>query len=380
MTAKKLIVFILLAILQLSMLACGGAAEPVEIPSHAFYIGFTPFPYDASLQSVFSTFEVIERDANLITFHYDRGVPWDASLANDFSQFPQDLQEETEGHNILKPKNHKTYLAVTPLSFPHRDSLAPTLEFGGVETNQEPWTSYSFNNADVKEAFFNFCHLMIEKLNPDFFAFAIEVNMLRSQVDDAIWNEYLELAAETYNRLKQAYPDLEVFQTFQVEFYYRDETNQHTAITQAMQYSDILALSAYPFIHDAIYSDGDIADPAQLPSDYFSKLATLAPEKKVAIAETGWIAETLDDPCPITIQANEILQAQYVQWILNNAEELQMPFLTWFFSRDYDALWENSGISDSQYASLVRIWRDTGLYDGGGNPREALSIWRSYLD
>ena len=72
---------------------------------------------------------MIERDANLITFHYDRDGPWDAAPANDFSQFPQDFQEEIDSYNILRPNNysfcalkrldpsHQVFTAYTSMSY-----------------------------------------------------------------------------------------------------------------------------------------------------------------------------------------------------------------------------------------------------------------------
>ena len=50
-------------------------------------------------------------------------------------------------------------------------------------------------------------------------------------------------------------------------------------------------------------------------------------------------------------------------------------FLCWFFTRDFDELWE----TDFQYepnADLLGLWGDTGLYAGDGTARPALGVRR----
>lgn len=134
-----------------------------------------------------------------------------------------------------------------------------------------------------------------------------------------------------------------------------------------------MAISAYPYT--------DIPNPADLPADYFSQLTDLDPAKPVAIAETAWPAEDVEDfnyPGTIIAAEDPQRQQQYIQRLIDEMDELDGRFVTLFFTRDYDDFWE----SDLQYdpnAQLIRIWRDTGLYDGQGNPRPALDTWRAGL-
>ena len=65
--------------------------------------------------------------------------------------------------------------------------------------------------------------------------------------------------------------------------------------------------------------------------------------------------------------------------LLDEAEALDAAFVTWFFTRDFDAQWEQYMSARSDAATL-RIWRDNGLYDGAGNPRPALAAWREALE
>ncbi len=81
-------------------------------------------------------------------------------------------------------------------------------------------------------------------------------------------------------------------------------------------------------------------------------------------------------PYPITIRSNADCQKRYVEFLLSSAEAASGQFVNYFFVRDCDALWD-SFLVGHPYAPLARLWRDTGLYDGAGAPRPALSAWRS---
>ena len=52
--------------------------------------------------------------------------------------------------------------------------------------------------------------------------------------------------------------------------------------------------------------------------------------------------------------------------------------MVWFFSRDYDELWEDY-FQFEPNASSLRAWRDTGLYAGDGTARQALGLWLNVL-
>ena len=61
-----------------------------------------------------------------------------------------------------------------------------------------------------------------------------------------------------------------------------------------------------------------------------------------------------------------------------DADRLSAVFVCWFFTRDYDSWWE-SEIRFLPNATLIRLWKDTGLYRGDGTPRPALETWRAAL-
>ncbi len=339
-------------------------------------MGFTYFPHDNTSEALEFSLTAIAAHGDLVVAHHDSGIPWDAALDNDFSQYPQDLQDEVTGIAAWKPPGHRLYLAVTPIAF-LRNRLAPTRGAGGAQTFQPPWDGYPFDHPDVVAAFTNHCRILIERYKPDFFALGIEVNLLRASVaDDNVWNGYVALSTAVYGALKASYPSLPIFQTIQAETFHADPAAQAAAIGQILPCTDYIAVSSYPFSDAARYPDGSLADPSALPSDYFSALAALAPGKPFAIAETAWPAEDVTAPYPITIRSDAECQKRYIEFLLSSADALSGQFVNYFIVRDYDGLWDNVLVGDPN-APLIRLWRDTGLYDGAGVPRPALASWQS---
>jgi hypothetical protein len=104
----------------------------------------------------------------------------------------------------------------------------------------------------------------------------------------------------------------------------------------------------------------------------------MAPSKPFAIAETGWAAEYVAAPYPQTIPETPARQQAYVEFLLRECTKLDAVFINWFMTRDYDDLWtaEIQFLPDN---SLIRLWKDIGLYDGAGTGRPALATWKSTL-
>lgn len=178
----------------------------------------------------------------------------------------------------------------------------------------------------------------------------------------AIW------AKKVYPALKKENPNLPIFLTFQIDHYYNDKENQRAAIRQLLPYTDYMAVSCYP------YMEGHTPD--NLPQDWFSQVRELAPSKPFAIAETGYPAEdVVIGDWKVKVPANEQWQAWYTRFILQESNRLNGKFVVWFFSHDYDSFLDQLKGEAARGAQLFRWWRDTGMLDGNGNPRESLHIW-----
>lgn len=356
------------------MAACGGP----NTPTRSFAMGFTDFPHANSIDAANAAFTVIENDADMAVMHFDDGVPWAEALDNVnngtsyLTTYHANFLNSIAYKKSKIPVGHVLYLAVTPLNF-NRSGLA---EHRGAIANEAlvaPWNSYALDHADVVAAFTRHCLNMIDAFSPDYFAYAIEANILYGS-DPGQWAAFVVLAQNVYTSVKAAHPDLPVFLTLQTSFFHGDVINQTAAINQILPYTDLIAVSAYPY---SIQSN-----PNLLAANHFSALANLAPTKPFAIAETAWPAEDItdvNDDTIVLVPADEVAQDTYIKRLLSDADSLSAEFVALFFTRDYDDFWE----SDFKFladAQLLRLWKDTGLYDGLGNSRPALDTWRSYLN
>jgi hypothetical protein len=332
-----------------------------------FALGFTDFPHGNSLAAVLAAWSVIGQDADMASVHFDDGVPWPEALGG--LPYNTDYTAELDAKAAAIPHGHLTYLSLTPMNF-MRDSLAAYRGTTGGMDLPAPWNTYGFDHPDVITAYLNHCENMIDIFDPDFMTYTIEANIL-AENNPSAWASYVTLAQNAYPALKGSHPDLPLIITLQADFFHAASSTQTAIISQILPYTDYVGVSTYAFTSG--YT------PLTLPAEWFSAMSDLAPDKPFAVGETSWPAQTITDPYPVDIPANEEGQADYVTRLLSDAEKLDAVFVNWFFTRDFDDFWE-SYFKDHPDAALVRIWKDTGLYDGEGNPRTGLDVWHSYLD
>jgi hypothetical protein len=366
---RKQVCFLLLMVL---MLGAGFASSPAASQSpdeRAFYMGFTPFPYDVDDAALSYTAERLQADGDLIAHHLDEGIPWPEALAGD--PLPAPLMAEWEYRRAISAE-HQVYLAITPIDI-SRTWLAPYHGPEGVVPLPAPWDGYTFDHPDVQAAYLNYARRAIDFFQPDYLAIGIEVNGLLTNTPDA-WPAYLALHQHVYTQLKADYPGLPVMAslvgTALLEGY--TEEADHAAQQQARQdilpYTDIFALSLYPYM--SVYTT-DI-----IPDDLFARLHELS-DKPIAIAETGYPADTFSLTLPdgvFTFASDAQKQADYMRRLLESAQVYEFRFVVNFVLRDYDAVWEALGRDET----LV-IWRDTGIYDEDGELRPAGDLWLEWL-
>jgi len=207
--------------------------------------------------------------------------------------------------------------------------------------------------------------------NPDFFVIEIEVNLLMIQAP-SLWNEYLELHQYVYQQLKILDPDFPIFVSFTgmdlVEGYTNaNHSQQMQVLNDIMNFTDYCGVSLYPYL------TGFVCDT--IPTDMFDKIFSYLPKPK-AICETGYAADSITVyDGSIILNGSPMKQNQYITLMLNEAEEYDLKFVVHFVLRDYDALWIAIGSPDD----LLKVWKDTGIYDEDGNARIAFQNWYFWL-
>ncbi len=355
--------------------ACGGgssstAPPPAPIETRSFALGFTPWPYDATANAVNFVYSEVALRGDFIAHHLDAGVTWEEALNG--LPYSVDLENELTTRLSNTPANMRTYLALSPLNGV-RDGLA---EYWGSAPNQPlvaPWDTREFDDPDVVTAYTNFATDLIQRFDPEYFNLGIEVSELAIN-DSAAYDRLVTFTAAVSGALKSQFPDVQLM----ISVALKSPSSAEAATIRAelpriIQHVDVVGVSVYPYI---FFDHAERGDPANLPANWLSQVATLAGGKPVAIAETGWAAETLTIPAfGVDIASNAANQDAYLNALFAAAESLDAEFIVWFSLVDFDALWNGVLAQDP----VAHIWRDTGLYDEALNPRPALQTWMNQL-
>lgn len=371
---------VVLLLLCAAVAACGGgggggndsdAAPVTPTLTRSFQMGFTPWPYDATLDALNTTYTLIQQHGDIVAHHLTEGVPWEAALNR--TAYPAHLTREIDGRVSQTLSDKTVYLAIDSLSI-LREALIGNWGESGQESRTAPWDSRSFADPEVIAAFSNFSLDMIARFQPAYFNYATEVNELYNRAPGA-FDEFAVFARGVYNNIKAQYPDLPVMVSIALKSPGAAETTAFASqFGRIADYVDVVGISAYPY---AFYSAEEGASPDTLPENWLSQIRVIAPNKPVAITETGWVAQDLLLPrFNIDVSSDDTTQRNYVERMLNEAQRLEASFVIWFTAVDFDALW--STVLGSY--DLAAIWRDTGLYDETLRPRPGLDVWQEWLD
>ena len=366
------------ALLIVAMTGCGGSdsgsgagAQQNPPPvTRAFEIGFTTWPYDATVAAVNFVYTETSARGDFIAHHLDGGVPWQEAL--DGIAYDPAVEAEIQSRLDNTPLNQRLYLAISPFST-GRDGLAGNW---GAATNEEllaPWNTRDFDSPEVIVAYTNFARDLITRFHPTYFNLGIEASELLVN-DLARFNRYVTFATQVTNALRTDFPDLRLMISVALKSpgSVRAETIEAN-IGPLIDLVDVVGISVYPYV---FFDHADKGDPANLPSDWFSQVQNIADGKPVAVAETAWIAERLEVPTfGVDVMANAQNQADYLVELFAEAEASDAEFVVWWALVDFDALWETALGQDP----VARIWRDTGLFDEALNPRPALDTWQQQL-
>jgi hypothetical protein len=358
---------LVLALLVLALISCD--KEP-QLSTRTFYMGFTPFPYDQSLEAVNYTYERISADGDIVDHHFDNGVPWVEALAND--EFHPNIINDWAFRKQRTPEGHKVYVSVAALSF-DRNGIA---KYRGESEDMplpEPWNTYGFKNEEVKIAYLNYCKRLIEIFNPDYFNMNVEANLFYFFKPD-LWSDFMSFQKYVYTNLKTEYPSLTVFSSVTGAHMLpgfidgTDPVLQKLAVLQVLEYSDLYGLSFYPYLSSYLGN--------AYPENVFNSLLSVS-DKPFAVAETGYTAQTFTintSGADITVASDTDKQNKYMNDLLKACEERKAEFVINFVLRDYDSLWVDAGSRND----ISIAWRDTGLIDETGKERAAFTTWKNF--
>lgn len=337
----------------------------MAVTERPFAMGFTPFPFDATEEAVRATDSYIALHGDLVTHHFDDGVPWVEAL--DGRSFHPSLLADWERRRRLS-EGKRVFLALTPLDGGRRD-LA---KYRGEKDNlplPDSFRGKALDDPAVKRAYLAYCERAVEHFRPDWLAIGIEVNELILNSPDR-WPAYLALDRETRAALKKRWPALPICATVTLHALTdpskKDRSGQREKVRELLERDDFAGLSYHPFLV------GNLRRPEE-PLDWVRSWTS----KPIAIAESGFPAETVRfKTLGIALESDPALQEAFIEKLLTRAGRDRYLFVTYFLHRDYDALWERI---QALVPELFVAWRDCGLLDEAGAERPAARAWDRWL-
>ncbi len=333
--------------------------------SRSFYMGFTNFPSDISIEAVVETNSFIQKHGDIISHHIEQGIPWPEALNDE--PFHSNVVKDWDDRKKLS-KNKKVFLSLNPINN-GRDGIAL---YRGKDENMplpKAFTDLKLNDQKIKTAYYNFCRRAVDHFQPDYLAIGIEVNELIHNRRE-MWEPFVELYHHVYKRLKKNHPQLPIFATFSLHNLtnpgWNDREFQQQEIKKFIQSCDLVGISYYPFM----------ASQSEKPVKQFEWLRQFT-DKTIAFTETGFLAETLKIPSyNLTIKGNEAMQKTYFKTLFKYAQRDHYLFIINFLAKDYDRLWDK--IKDFA-PEAFKVWKDCGMLDEQSNPRPVLKVWDHYL-
>ena len=118
-----------------------------------FFMGFTNWPYDATVEAVFDTYDKIQTDGDIVAHHFQGGVPWTEAEVN--GAYHSAVDDEINTRLALTDRVSNIYLAVDSLNGA-RDGLSGYWAASENLPLPGSWAGFDFSNPRVIEAYSNF--------------------------------------------------------------------------------------------------------------------------------------------------------------------------------------------------------------------------------
>ncbi len=333
-----------------------------------FYMSMTYQPYDWSDQAFADTHAFIRNNADATFFYFDDGVPWPEALQE--KPFHDNVEADISAKAKQAKNNKKTFIGVNFLG-KDRASLAAYWAEQDSMFLPENWAQKSLKDEEVAKAYIEYCKRMIAAFDPDIFVYGMEIDSINTDVRS---EEFLNLKAflsKVYSQLKKEFPNLPLVLTF-VLLPEQDMKQKRQMIKELLPFTDIYAVSVYPYLFDGIAGDAN-----KIPKNLFSQMRDYIGDKPFAIAETGFNAKTWRVLSKlIWISGTEKSQAQYMRTLLQEAEKLDAVFVNWWVPRDLDALWEKMKASGAD--PMLSQWNSNGLLTADGQERLSFEVWKNW--
>ena len=343
-------------------LDCSDADLLAREATRNFEMGFSTWPYAPSEEAVIDTYQFIEENADVYSEHIDNRIPWNAWINN--LPLPQEFTLDIDARQARRIPGLKLALSVSLLNTDRNDL------WEDFDSSVPDYVE--LNDAKIQDAYFRHIDYLVTRLEPDYLTIAIEVNELIHNAPEK-WNAYKLLMHEVKLRIKAQYPSLQISESLTLHNLYEPEVaNPQEYINELVTYAnemDYVAISFYPYFK-GLHSKSDFQKAFDFLHDHI--------DKPIAFAETSHLAEDLSVATyNLSIEGSECGQNQYLESLLNNAQDQDYEYVIWWAHRDFTALWATF---PEELQDLGKLWRNTGLVGDEGKSKQALITWKAILD
>ncbi|MCH7698683.1 MAG: hypothetical protein IH865_07085 [Chloroflexi bacterium] len=321
-----------------------------ELVARAFAMGISSLPSELTEESYADTFELAAGAGEIVLIQ--RTPPWEELLAGTFSEETVlATQRETA---LAEEHGLDIFVAIDPTDGSRqRDRLA------GLP---DDLLGAGFSDPLIHQALLDYARYLAETYQPRYLAFGVEINGYQQHHPED-FERFVVIYHEAYEAVKEISPDTLVFPTFQFEelqgrLPFQDPLPpQWYLISRFEPRLDVLAISSYP---DVVFPEAD-----DIPDSYYQQLL-LYTNRPVAIAGMGYSSRATEE---LDSLEAEQAQAAFLRRTLDNAQQLNMPFVVWFIGQDPSFTGEstldlaNSGLrrQDGTEKLAWRVWEQTSL-------------------
>lgn len=345
------------AIAAFLFVSCNDNQPPALLPTsvddlvpRTFAMGISSLPSELTEESYADTFELAAGAGEIVLIQ--RTPPWEELLAGTFSEETVlATQRETA---LAEEHGLDIFVAIDPTDGSRRrDRLADL---------PDDLLGAGFSEPLIHQALLDYARYLAETYQPRYLAFGVEMNGYQQHHPED-FERFVVIYHEAYEAVKEISPDTLVFPTFQFEelqgrLPFQDPLPpQWYLISRFEPRLDVLAISSYP---DVVFPEAD-----GIPDSYYQQLL-LYTNRPVAIAGMGYSSRATEE---LDSLEAERAQAAFLRRTLDNAQQLNMPFVVWFIGQDPSFTGEstldlaNSGLrrQDGTDKLAWRVWEQTSL-------------------
>lgn len=345
-----------------------GSARKRQTAETPTLFGFTPFPYDNTLEALTKTRETIAPQSTLWALHYDDGIPWKEALAD--APFPVRIRNAWAGDARAIPPGHVVYVGLAPLD-KDRKSLAPALGEAGQTAMPDALKNAPLDDPNVEKAYLNYARRAVSTFHPRYLNLGIEAGQLLAR-DRQRWPQFERLYDYVRSALKKEFPEVQMGISFGLGDL-RSEQEAKSA-RSLIANSDYVGLSFYPYASDFDEKFG--APPYRGEAPWRSPLAWIRAytDKPIALCETGYSTQDIAIPAyHLNMAGTAQAQTAYTRELFEIAKRDHYAFVVWFLAIDYDKLYARMPAG----SDVMKLWRNIGFLDGDLHPKPAWEIWKA---